>query len=300
MRKIKIITDSCSDLDAKLMETYDIDYARMNTVYQEKEKEASLTWEYYTPKKLYDIMRNGERVLTTQVPIAEYTRIYKKYLDEGCDIIYIGCSLKQSGSVNTGDVVAKDVLEDYPDARITCIDSLNACIGEGMLAIYAAELVAAGKDYDEIVEAVMEKRNHVNEYVTVHSLDALKRAGRVKASSAFFGNLMSIKPILISDADGEQTPIKKSHGRAKSLKDIVSLLAGSIEDPEEQTIYIAHADCNPEELETLKQLVKENINCKDIYTVYIGPIIGASIGPDAIGVWGFGKEVTYRVGAVSE
>ena len=111
---------------------------------------------------------------------------------------------------------------------------------------------------------------------------------------------MSIKPILISDADGVQTPIKKSHGRSKSIKDIVTLLAGSIENPEEQTVYIAHADCDQEELDSLKQLIKENINCKDIYTVYIGPIIGASIGPDAISVWGFGKEVTYRVGTVSE
>ena len=298
MRKIKIITDSCSDLDANLLNAYDIDYARMNTVYQGKETEASLTWEYYTPQKLYDTMREGERVTTTQVPIAEFTRIFKKYLDDGCDIIYIGCSLKQSGSVNTGAVVAQDILEGYPDARITCIDSLNACIGEGMLVIYAAELLAAGKGYDEIVEDVMNKRNFVNEYATVHSLDALKRSGRVTASSAFFGNLMSIKPILISDADGVQTPIKKSHGRSKSLKDIVALLAATIENPEEQTVYIAHADCSQEELNTLKQLISEQIQCKDIYTVYIGPIIGASIGPDAISVWAFGKEVTYRVGEV--
>lgn len=298
MRKIKILTDSCSDLDETLLEKYDIDYAKMNTVYQGKERPASLTWNYYSPKKLYDTMRNGEQVTTTQVPIQEFNRIFKQYLDEDYDIIYIGCSTKQSGSVNTGAMVARDILEKYPDARITSIDSLNASLGEGILAIYAANLVAEGKSYDEVVDAVMAKRNHVNEYCTVHSLDTLKRAGRVKASSAFFGNLMSIKPILISDADGEQTPIKKSHGRTKSLKDVVSLLAGSIENPEEQTIYISHADCSDEEMDMLRDLIRKNINCKDIYTVYIGPIIGASIGPDAICVFAFGKEVTYRVGAV--
>ena len=53
-------------------------------------------------------------------------------------------------------------------------------------------------------------------------------------------------------------------------------------------------------MDMLRDLIRKNINCKDIYTVYIGPIIGASIGPDAISVWGFGKEVTYRVGTVSE
>jgi DegV family protein with EDD domain len=295
MEKIKILTDSCSDLSGALLERYGIDYARMNTVYQGKEKAASLTWEEYTPKALYDIMRKGERITTTQVPVNEFMRIFKKYLDEGFDIIYIGCSSKQSGSVNTGTVAAKDILKDYPLARITCIDSLNASIGEGMLAIYAAELAASGKWYDDVVKEVMAARNRVNQYVTVHSLDTLKRAGRVKASSAFFGNLMGVKPILISDVNGEQTPVKKVRGRVKSFEEIVTLLAESLEKPEEQTVYLAHADCSQEEVEMLKKMISERIKCRDICTVYIGPIIGASIGPDAVGVWGFGKEITYRV-----
>lgn len=296
MKNVKILTDSCSDLTGELLEKYGIDYAKMNTVYQGREIPASLTWEEYSPRQLYNIMREGERITTTQVPVQEFMTIFKKYLDEGCDIIYIGCSTKQSGSVNTGSVAARDILKDYPDSKITCIDSLNASIGEGMLAIFAAQLAASGKSYDEIVESVNSARNEVNQFVTVHSLDALKRAGRVKASSAFFGNLMGVKPILISDADGVQTPIKKVRGRPKSLDEIVSLLAENIENPQQQTVYIAHADCSEAELDMLKKLVTEKINCKDIQTVFIGPIIGASIGPDAIGVWSFGKEVTYRVG----
>ena len=296
MKKIKILTDSCSDLSGELLEKYGIDYARMNTVYQGEERVASLLWEQYSPQKLYDIMRNGERITTTQVPVQEFIRIFKKYLDEDFDIIYIGCSSKQSGSVNTGIIVAKDVLKDYPDSRITCIDSLNASIGEGMLAIHAAELVAAGKNYDDIVSETLAARNRVNQYVTVHSLDTLKRAGRVKASSAFLGNLMGVKPILISDANGDQTPIKKVRGRAASLEEIVSLLKDSIENPSEQTVYVAHADCSVEELSMIRQLILMKIGCREIRTVYIGPIIGASIGPDAIGVWGFGKEVTFKVG----
>ena len=294
MNNIKIITDSCADLSTDLLEKYDIDYAKMNTVYKGKESPALLSWGDRTPKEFYDILRSGERISTTQVPVPEFKRIFKEYLDKGYDIIYIGCSSKQSGSINTGHVVSKELKKDHPGAMISCIDSMNASIGLGMLAVYAAGLAAEGKNFTEIEQAVRTARKRVNQFVTVHSLDSLKRAGRVTASSAFFGNLMGVKPILISDADGVQTPIKKVRGRLRSLEEIADLLEGNIEDASAQTVYIAHADCDPEEVSNLKNMVNDIIKPKDIVTVYIGPIIGASVGPDAIGVWGFVKEVTYR------
>ena len=293
MRKVQVLTDSCSDLSEALLRQYGIDYCRMNTVYQEKETPASLSWEYYTPHELYEIMRVGERVKTTQVPPEEFNRVFGFYLEAGCDIVYVGCSTKQSGSVNTACVVAKRLLERYPDAEIHCIDSLNASLGEGILAIRAACLASEGKGAREIAEEISACRNQVRQYVTVHSLDALKRAGRVKASKAFLGNLMGVKPILISDADGEQVPIKKVKGRAASFSELVAQTKETIISPETQTIYLAHADCNETELDLLKDMIRKAIPCRDIVCVYIGPIIGASIGPDAVGIWSFGTEVTY-------
>lgn len=294
MRPVKIITDSCSDLGRELREKYDIDYARMMTVYNDKQQWASLDFEYYSPKELYDIMRAGNRITTTQVPMEEFERIFTHYLEKGFDIVYIGCSLKQSSSVNAAAVAARDLLSKYEGASVYCIDSLNACIGEGMLAVRAAEYRDAGDDAHEINRKILADRNTVHQYCTVHSLDALKRAGRVKASSAFFGNLLGVKPIIISDANGEQTPVKKVKGRRNSLTEIVNLLKEAVKEPEKQRIYIAHADCT-EEAEQVKSMIQEQIPCKDIYIGYIGPIIGASIGPDAIAVFGFGDEVTYTV-----
>lgn len=293
MRPVKILTDSCSDLGKAIREKYDIDYARMKTSYDGKEQWASLDFEYYTPKELYDIMRAGNRVFTTQVPAEEFERVFTNYLDLGFNIVYIGCSLKQSGSVNTSSVVAKKLLEKYPEAEIYCIDSLNASMGEGMLAIRAAEYRDSGMSAKEINDKILTERNNVNEFVTVHNLDALKRAGRVNASAAFFGNLFGVKPILISDVNGYQTPIKKVKGRQTSINELVSSLKESVVDPENQRIYVAHADCI-EDAEQLKALIEKEIPCKEIYLDYIGPIIGASIGPDALGVFGFGKEVTFE------
>lgn len=294
MNKVKIITDSCSDLSGELLTKYDIDYAKMTTVCEGVQQEASLLWEYYSPKELYNKIRNGIKVTTTQVPPEEFTKIFDLYIND-YDIVYIGCSTKQSGSVNTAAVIAKQYKEKYPDSSIYCIDSLNASIGEGMLAIKAAEMRDEGKSAKEIFDSVSAMRNNVREFITVHTLEYLRRCGRVKATAAFFGNLMGVKPILISDANGVQTPVKKVKSRKNSFAEIVNLMKENITDSENQTIYLVHADCDPAEIEALKNETLSKIKCKDVLPLYIGPIIGASVGPDAIGLFAFGTEVTYAV-----
>lgn len=296
MRKVQIITDSCSDLTPELMERYGIDYAQMNTVYEGETTPADLAWTSEDVHRFYDIMRNGGRITTTQVPVEEFNRVFRRHLDAGSDIVYISCSNKQSGSINTANVLAKKLREEYPDASICCVDSLHACLGEGLLAIDAAEFSWTGATAEEVARHAEERRKYLHQYVTVHTLDFLRKAGRVKASSAFFGNLLGVKPILIADINGEQTAVKKAKGRAGSLQEMAAMMAESIVDPEDQIVYIAHADCSEDEVELMKSVLREKVPCKDIYVGYIGPIIGASIGPDAVGIFAFGKELTYAVG----
>ncbi|MGN0563435.1 MAG: DegV family protein [Candidatus Heritagella sp.] len=293
MRNVKILTDSCADLPVSLLEKYEIDYMKMTTLLDGRESPASLSWSHQDAHQLYETMREGKRITTAQVPAEEFRRVFTRYLQEGFDIVYIACSSRQSGSVQTGRMIAKKLLGEYPGASIFCMDSLNASMGEGLLAIEAAKMAAAGKPAGEITDAILSVRKNVHQYATVHTLDYLKRAGRVSASSAFLGNLMGVKPILISDRDGAQTAYKKVRGRQHSLQEIVSLLRENIIHPEDQTVYVAHADCSPEEVETVVRLIQSEIPCRDICVGYIGPIIGASVGPDCIAVWGFGRPVTF-------
>ncbi len=295
MRNVKIITDSCSDLDPALMEEYDVDYAKMTTMLDGRSAPALLTWSPQEVHAFFDTIRAGNRITTTQVPPEEFQRVFEKYLSAGYDIVYIACSSKQSGSVNTGAVVAQKLAETYPDGKVYCIDSLNASYGEGILALEASRYAKTGKSAAEVAEYITGIRNNVIQYITVHTLEYLKRAGRVSASSAFFGNLMGVKPILISDANGVQTPIKKVKGRQASFREIIAQLKENIVEPEKQTVYVVHADCAPEEVRTLVDGIRSEVPCRDVKVWYIGPIIGASIGPDAIGAFAFGKTVTYEL-----
>ncbi len=295
MRKVKVLTDSCADVDAHLLATYDMDYLAMSTVSADGvESPALLEWTPEEAHAFYDRIRNGERITTSQVSAAEFERGFSKYLAEGYDIVYVACSSGQSGSVNTGRVIAGKLLADYPDAYIACIDSLNSSIGEGMLAIEAAKLAREGQDARAIETRINSIRKNVREYVTVHTLEYLRRAGRVSGSSAFFGNLMGVKPILVADVNGAQAAYKKVKGRLNSFKECVAMLKENMREAEVQTVHVVHADAPAAEVEALVNLVKAEIPCADVYVTYIGPIVGASVGPDTVGVFGFGVPETFE------
>ena len=284
MKDYVILTDSCSDLSKDVRESLGIDYVQMNIVYDGKELPASLDWDLYTPQELYNLMRNGTRITTNQVPVQTFTTVFTKYLEEGKDIVYIGCSSALSGSVNTGKVVADELAEKYPDNKVYVIDSLNSCLGEGLMVMDAAKMKKEGKTAAEVVAYIEANKLKYQQFCAVDDLTYLKRAGRVKASAAFFGNLFGVKPILISNRQGENFAIKKIKGRKNSLDEIINMAKSSIVAPETQTVAVVHADCE-KDAEYLKNRIESELGVKEVYVNYIGPIIGASAGPGTIAIY---------------
>ena len=294
MANIRIFTDTNSDITKELREKYNIEYLKMCNVYDGKVVPADIEFEGWgSVKEFYDILRAGKRVTTTQVPAEDFRAAFAACAEAGDTVIYIGCALPLSSSVNTATVVARDIMAQNPDAKIYCVDAKNCCWGEGMLVIMAAQLRDEGKSAEQIVAAVEHKREYVNQFVTVGSLDMLKKAGRVKGSAAFFGNLLGVKPIIISDANGQNVPVCKVKGRNASLDKMIELTKESVINPEEQIVYISHADC-PEAAEYLRQKAME-IGFADACIGTIGSVVGACIGPDAVGIWCFGKKIEMAV-----
>ena len=286
----KIITDSCADLDTSIRNKYGIDYAKMSITIEDKTLNASLDWDEYSPKQLYDYMRNGIRVYTAQVSRQEFERVFDNACINGEDVIYIGCSSALSASVNLAKVIAEEFKSKYPERTVYVIDSLNSCLGEGLMAVMASEMKNDGKSAKEIVDYIEENKLRVHQFCTVDSLKYLKNAGRVKASSAFFGDLMGVKPIIISDAKGNNYAVKKVRGRKNSIREIINAISVYGEDIENQVLYVSHAD-DIETATQMKNTILSEIKCKDVYVNYIGPIVGASAGPGTVAVYFVGKKV---------
>lgn len=295
MKKFVIISDSCCDLSKELREEYDIQYIPMHFSLNGVEYDADLDWQKISVSEFYNELRKGAKYKTAQVTKQQYTEAFEKAIVDGCDVLSISCSSALSASVKGSYLVRDELKEKYPDAKIICIDSLMACYGLGALCIVASKMRAEGKTIEEVAAWLEENKLKMHQECTVEKLSWLKAAGRVSAASAFFGGLLSIKPIIISDAKGQNFAIEKVKGRDTALNRLVERFMEAYEDVAHQDVTVVHADC-PETAESLKGKLEDKLKDKNvkISTRYLGPIIGGTCGPGTVAVYFFGKEVTVN------
>jgi len=293
MNKFKVITDTTSDLPEDIRKKYNIDYMMMSFNDGKTQYDADIDFKELSAKDFYDKMRNGVTFKTSQVQMTEIGHKLNKYLSEGLDVLYVACSSQLTGSCNFVRVNAPDLLDRYPDRRIICFDTLRSTGGEGLLAIKASLLADQGLSVEEAYKILNEEKLNYNCICTVDSLEWLKKAGRIKSTRAFFGNLLSVKPIIVADANGNNFAYKKVKGRKNSLEFILEEIKNRIINPEERIVFLEHAD-DIESLNYIKEKIEKEIKPKEIIVTNIGPIIGATVGPNSIIVSFYGQKVTLN------
>ncbi|MBE5745260.1 MAG: DegV family protein [Clostridiales bacterium] len=293
MKKFVIYTDSCCDLTKAEREQYDIKYMKMYLVTDGETSYADLDWSDEEVEAFYQKIREGARVKTAQITWNEYEEAFEKEILAGNDVLSISCSQALSASVLASYKARDELLKKYPDAKIICMDSLTSARTLGLVVITAAQMRAEGKSIDEVAAWVEEHRLEANQEATPEKLTYMKAAGRVSAASAFFGGLLNIKPIIISDAKGRNFAIEKVKGRRASLVRIAERVAERYEDVPYQNVCITHAVA-PEDAEILRQEIVARIPALEgkISVSWIGPIIGATCGPGIVAAFFYGKKVT--------
>jgi len=290
MRDFVIITETTADLPASYIEENGLIIAPLyyqigDTVYGE-EKHMEL-------KEFFDAMRNGAAPTTSASNPDTLRKLYIEIIESGKDILHLAFSSGLSCSYNNASFVANDISEEYPDAKITVIDTLCASLGQGLIVNSAVQMKKQGKSIDEIAAWVESKKLNLCHQFTVDDLIYLYRGGRLKKSSAILGTIINIKPVLHVDNEGHLVPLTKVRGRKKSLNALVDNMVAALEgydyDFENEWVYISHGDCQ-EDAEYVKAQIEERIGVKNFMINYLSPTIGSHAGPGTVALFYYGKE----------
>lgn len=286
MRDFVITTDSTVDLPKEWLEERNVPILKLAYTI---EGETYLDMEGISKKEFFDRIRNGAMPTTAQVAPNQARELFEGLIKEGKDIIHLGFSSGLSGSLNSEQVAAQELQEEYPDAKITVIDSLSACLGQGLLLYYMLKMQKEGRSYDEIVSWTEENKLHVCHNVTVDDLYHLHRGGRISKATAVLGTMVKIKPIIYMDENGKLSVIGKERGRKKSLHRIVDMMEEQMKGWDNEIVMITHGDCE-EDARYVANLVKEKYGIQNILINMIGTVIGSHIGPGVVATFCMGNK----------
>ena len=289
MKDYVICTDSCVDLPHEIAKKLELNVIPLSFQIEGNVYYNHLDERDMKHKEFYDLLRNKKISQTSQINLEQFKEFFETFLKAGKDILYIGFSSALSGTLNSSLIARMDLEEMYPDRKIVIVDSLSASMGQGLLLTHAANLRLEGKSIDEVATWVEENKLRVCHLFTVGDLHHLKRSGRLSQAKALLGTVLRIKPILHVDKDGKLVQTGQSRGRRTALKKLVERMKETIENPEEQIIYISHADCY-EEVIQLKQEILNEIPIRHILINFIGPVIGSHAGPGTIAIFYFGND----------
>ena len=240
-------------------------------------------------KEFFEKLRDGKMATTSQINPEEARAQLEPFLKEGKDVLHLGFSSGLSGTYNSMRIAGEELKEEYPEAKIIIIDTLCACLGEGLLLYKALQLKEAGKTIEETAKWVEENKLHICHNVTVDDLFHLHRGGRISKASAVLGSVVQIKPIIHMDENGKLQVIGKERGRKKSLNKIVDMAAEQAKGWENDLILITHGDC-VEDAEYVAERVRAKMGVDNILINNIGTVIGSHTGPGVVAVFCMGEK----------
>lgn len=271
-----LITDSTCDLTYDIAKKTNLEVMPMVFLMEDKVYNHYLDCREMSLDIFYNNIRRGIESKTTQISYNSYLEYFEKFLKDGKDILYVCFTSGLSGTFNTSRIAARDLKENYPDRKITILDSKCASIGQGLLMYYVANKFKNDKpDMDELAEYTESLKMNVCHWFVVDDIEHLKRGGRISAVTATFAKALQIKPMLSLDDDGKLVNVGKVRGANNVYEALVKKMQRDGFDYGKQTVFIGHAD-NIEGAKELKKKIKGLV--KDVEILEIGPVIGTHVG----------------------
>lgn len=278
MNKVKIVVDSCSDLSPELYEKYDLEVLHQNVTFGGKNYRDGVDC---TLEQLYaSVAETGELPHTAAVSPAVFEECFKKNIEAGYDIVYVGLGDKLSTTFQNAHI-AKNNCEE---GRVFLVNSASLSSGIGLLAMKAAKLRDEGKTAAEITEICNEMAKNIVAQFAVETLDYLYKGGRCSGAAALVGKLFHVHPYL-KVVDGSLIIYKKPRGPMKfAIDEQLNELKAVMPNVDLDNVMITSAGMDKEIEDYCVSKLSEIVPKECIKVTRAGSVIASHCGYGTVGI----------------
>ena len=275
-----IITDSASDVPESVIKEYDLhviptpvtiegtDYFDGDTIF---------------PDQFYEIQASGKEIKTYHVSQFMFEEHFLPFAKRGDEVLYMCFSTGIAGTFNAATLAYEEILEQYPEFKLTIIDTKCASVGYGLVVERLLCMQKNGAPKELIIEAAHFFCEHMEHAVTVMELEYLFKGGRLSRTSFLAGTVLDIKPIIIVDENGSLKAVEKVRGWKKAQKRILDMVGEKGANLENQVVGICYG-MDKEAYDYIKGQLIERYHVKGILEGRVGCAIGAHTGPGILGI----------------
>ncbi len=278
MHNIKIFADSTSDLPKKLIEKNNISIVPLYVIFKDEIYKDNVNIDQ---KGLYKKVDELNMLPKTSAPSPkDFIDAFKPYVEAGQDILYIGLSSKLSTTIQNANIAK----QEFPNANIEIVDSLNLSTSIGLLVMKACDFREKGMNIQEISMKLQELTSKVRTIFIVNTLDYLHKGGRCSSLQNLLGTTFKIKPV-VSVIDGKLTVVRKIRGYKNKVTDLMlKEVLKNANNMDAKRIFIGHSQ-GKEYIEYLKEQLLKSTSIENIHLVKAGCVISSHCGPGTIGLF---------------
>lgn len=277
---IKIVVDSTADLPAELYRQYDITVVPVLAQFGRETLRDDID---LSRDQFYErLVASPEPPKTAAPTVGMYEEAFRNLADAGHEIL----SISLAGGLSSTYSAARQGAELVGDARIVCVDSQTVTMPLGFLVLKAADAVRAGASLDEAAALVERLRPKAVLFVALETLRYLEKGGRIGRMRALLGTMLSVKPIM-EVRNAEVIPVEQVRTWKRVPPRLVELIQSRGALDQLAVIYTTTRD-TAEQLADLCAAA-ELLPRAQIYVVQAGGVLGAHVGPGAMGLAGILK-----------
>lgn len=271
MNKTIITADSPIDLSADQAMRFGIEIIPLHVILDSVDY---LDGVDITPDDIYKAY-NEKQILpsTSAISVAEYESFFKKFVDDGFDVVHLSLSSAISSTHQNARIAASEL------DNVFVVDTRRLSTGMAVLAIKGVEMAESGVSAAEIASNLTAMRDKVSTSFILETLTYMNKGGRCSALVAFGANILGIKPTIENLNDGTLVVEKKYRGKAENVRKQYIDDKLSAPNIDYSRIFIDHSGIPQEELDELKSYIEDNYSFNEILISRAGSTISTHCGP---------------------
>lgn len=218
---VRVVTDSTANLPPDLVEAAGVTVVPLHLIVGDDTYAEGVD---LTPEVLATALKRSHGVSTSMPSPKSLLDTYEALAADGADeIVSIHLSAELSGTVDAALLAARQA-----PVPVRVVDSTTMGMALGYAVLSAAQAAAAGASGRAAEDVAVRRAAGATVLFYVHSLDHLRRGGRIGAASAFLGSAFAIKPLL-SLTGGHIEPVERLRTSSKALARLQDLVGVAIE-----------------------------------------------------------------------